>query len=109
MDESAVSEMTSLNLMISWMKRLLMESGPTKNEISNITLFFKLLSYRSIILSCRDRSKHTLARCSCSGLMLEGITDLYKMEEITALKAEKSSKFTVDISSLRKKSLATKI
>ena len=88
-----------------------MESGPTKNEIGNITLFFKLLSYRSIILSCRDRSKHTLAQCwcSCLGLMLEGITDLYKMEEITALKAEKSSKFTVDISSLRKKSLATKI
>ena len=77
-----------------------MESGPTKNEIGNITLFFKLLSYRSIILSCRDRSKHTLARCSCSGLMLEGITDLYKMEEITALKAEKSSKFTVDITQL---------
>ena len=91
-----------------------MESGPTKNEIGNITLFFKLLSYRSIILSCRDRSKHTLARCSCSclGLMLEGITDLYKMEEITALKAEKSSKFTVDISSLKnfkRESLATKI
>ena len=80
-----------------------MESGPTKNEIGNITLFFKLLSYRSIILSCRDRSKHTLARCSCSGLMLEGITDLYKMEEITALKAEKSSKFTVDIYKFTKK------
>ena len=39
-----------------------MESGPTKNEKGNITLFFKLLSYRSIILSCRDRSKHMLAR-----------------------------------------------
>ena len=77
-----------------------MESGPTKNEIGNITLFFKLLSYRSIILSCRDRSKHTLAWCSCSGLML------------TALKAEKSSKFTVDISSqknFKRESLATKI
>ena len=89
-----------------------MESGPTKNEIGKITLFFKLLSYRSIILSCRDRSKHTLARCSCSGLMLEGITDLYKMEEITALKAKKSSKFTVDISSqknFKRESLATKI
>ena len=32
--------------------------------------------------------------------MLEGITDLYKMEEITALKAEKSSKITVDITQL---------
>ena len=42
----------------------------------------------------------------------QGITDLYKMEKITALKAENSSKFTVDISSLKnfkRESLATKI
>ena len=40
------------------------------------------------------------------------ITEWYKMEKITALKAEKSSKFTVDISSqksFKRESLATKI
>ena len=31
----------------------------------------------------------------------QGITEWYKMEKITALKAEKSSKFTVDIPSLK--------
>ena len=40
------------------------------------------------------------------------ITEWYKMEKITALKAVKSSKFTVDISSqksFKRESLATKI
>ena len=42
----------------------------------------------------------------------QGITEWYKMEKITALKAEQNSKFTVDISSqknFKRESLATKI